>query len=58
MFLFFCLQFVGYDVGNDLIHASGFVTTLFPCDGGQIRAEKTEFTDGRSLIQLNVYEQV
>lgn len=39
-------QFTGYDVGNDLIHASGSLTTLFPADGGQIRVEKTGFTQG------------
>ncbi|XP_038079367.1 sperm-associated antigen 17-like isoform X2 [Patiria miniata] len=46
--------FVGYNVGNDLIHASGFVTTLFPCDGGQIRTEKTEFIDGPSFVKTSV----
>ncbi|XP_033635929.1 sperm-associated antigen 17-like [Asterias rubens] len=46
--------FVGYDVGNDLIHASGFVTTLFPCDGGQIRTEKTQFIDGPTFMKTSV----
>ncbi|XP_022082066.1 sperm-associated antigen 17-like isoform X2 [Acanthaster planci] len=46
--------FVGYDVGNDLIHASGFVTTLLPCDGGQIRTEKTEFVDGPTFVKTSV----
>lgn len=38
--------FVGYDMGNSLIHVSGITSTLFPSDGGLIRTEKTEFTQG------------
>ena len=41
-----CLQFTGYDVGNKLIHVSGITTSMFPCDGGQIRTERVEFVQG------------
>jgi hypothetical protein len=37
---------MGYDVGNELIHASGSISTLFPADGGQIRTERTDFVQG------------
>lgn len=40
------LQYTGYDVGNNLIHVSGILTTLFPSDGGQIRTERTDFVQG------------
>jgi len=33
-------------MGNNLIHVSGITTTLFPSDGGTIRTERTEFTQG------------
>lgn len=38
--------FMGYDMGNGLIHVSGTTSTLFPSDGGLIRTERTEFTQG------------
>ncbi|KAL5004776.1 hypothetical protein ScPMuIL_018232 [Solemya velum] len=46
--------FTGYDVGNNLVHASGITTTLFPSDGGQIRSERTEFTQGVSSVKTSV----
>lgn len=47
-------QFTGYDVGNKLIHVAGMTTTLFPSDGGQIRTEKLEFTQGTNCIKTSV----
>ncbi|XP_078001373.1 sperm-associated antigen 17-like isoform X2 [Glandiceps talaboti] len=46
--------FTGYDVGNDLIHASGVISTLFPSDGGQIRTERTEFIQGPVSVKTCV----
>ncbi|KAL3882261.1 hypothetical protein ACJMK2_028623 [Sinanodonta woodiana] len=46
--------FTGYDVGNNLIHVSGITTTLFPTDGGQIRTERTEFTQGTTCVKTSV----
>ncbi|XP_064627357.1 sperm-associated antigen 17-like isoform X2 [Lineus longissimus] len=46
--------FHGYDVGNDLIHASGSISTLFPADGGQIRTERTDFVQGSSVVKTTV----
>ena len=42
-------QFMGYDVGNNMIHVGGTVTTMFPADGGQIRVNKTEFVQGEAV---------
>ncbi|XP_033741247.1 sperm-associated antigen 17-like isoform X1 [Pecten maximus] len=46
--------FTGYDVGNKLIHVAGMTTTLFPSDGGQIRTEKLEFTQGTNSVKTSV----
>ncbi|KAK3098986.1 hypothetical protein FSP39_024961, partial [Pinctada imbricata] len=46
--------FTGYNMGNKLIHVSGITTTLFPCDGGQIRTERTEFVQGTTSIKTTV----
>ncbi|XP_033120508.1 sperm-associated antigen 17-like [Anneissia japonica] len=46
--------FIGYDVGNNLIHVSGQTKTLFPSDGGQIRAETTNFIQGSSFVKTTV----
>ena len=40
---------MGYDVGNNMIHVGGTVTTMFPADGGQIRVNKTEFVQGEAV---------
>lgn len=42
----FSSQFTGYDVGNNLVHASGVISTMFPADGGQIKTEQIDFTQG------------
>ncbi|XP_076445026.1 sperm-associated antigen 17-like isoform X2 [Babylonia areolata] len=46
--------FTGYDTGNQLLHASGITTTLFPSDGGQIRTERTEFVQGTTAVRTAV----
>ncbi|KAL8578119.1 hypothetical protein ACOMHN_055439 [Nucella lapillus] len=46
--------FTGYDTGNQLLHASGITTTLFPSDGGQIRSERTEFVQGTTSVRTAV----
>ncbi|XP_067675915.1 sperm-associated antigen 17-like [Haliotis asinina] len=46
--------YTGYDVGNNLIHVSGIVTTLFPSDGGQIRTERTDFVQGTTSVCTSV----
>ncbi|XP_074656457.1 sperm-associated antigen 17-like [Tubulanus polymorphus] len=46
--------FTGYDVGNDLIHSSGSVSTLFPSDGGIIRTERIDYIQGSSYVRSTV----
>ncbi|XP_046333573.2 sperm-associated antigen 17-like isoform X4 [Haliotis rufescens] len=46
--------YTGYDVGNNLIHVSGILTTLFPSDGGQIRTERTDFVQGTTSVCTSV----
>ncbi|KAI8520911.1 Sperm-associated antigen 17, partial [Branchiostoma belcheri] len=48
------LPFTGYDVGNELIHAAGESVTLFPCDGGIIRTEKTAFVQDGIAVRTSV----
>lgn len=51
-FLKLCFpQFVGYDVGNNMIHANGTMTSMFPMEGGLVCCEKTEFINGKYLLQ-------
>ncbi|XP_078322362.1 sperm-associated antigen 17-like isoform X1 [Crassostrea virginica] len=46
--------YTGYDVGNKLIHVSGITTSMFPCDGGQIRTERVEFVQGTTSIKSTI----
>ncbi|CAH1225250.1 SPAG17 [Branchiostoma lanceolatum] len=48
------LPFTGYDVGNELVHAAGESVTLFPCDGGIIRTEKTAFVQDGVAVRTSV----
>ncbi|KAH3826470.1 hypothetical protein DPMN_128376 [Dreissena polymorpha] len=48
--------FSGYDMGNNLIHVFGITSSFFPADGGQIRTERTEFTQGTcGVLVLRLY---
>lgn len=47
-------DFIGYDVGDNLVHVSGSLTTLFPCDGGQIRIEKNAYIHGAICVRASV----
>ncbi|XP_052284814.1 sperm-associated antigen 17-like isoform X3 [Dreissena polymorpha] len=46
--------FSGYDMGNNLIHVFGITSSFFPADGGQIRTERTEFTQGSVSVRTTV----
>ncbi|CAH1799483.1 unnamed protein product [Owenia fusiformis] len=46
--------FTGYDVSNNLIHASGVTSTLFPADGGQIRTERVQFIQGTTSVKTSI----
>ncbi|XP_031553104.1 sperm-associated antigen 17-like isoform X2 [Actinia tenebrosa] len=47
-------DFIGYNVGDKLIHASGSLTTLFPSDGGQIRVDKNSYVQGAKNVRVSV----
>ncbi|XP_043394707.1 sperm-associated antigen 17 isoform X3 [Chelonia mydas] len=47
-------EFLGYNVGEDLIQVSGTSQYLFPTDGGQIQAEKIKFEKGTTLVKMKV----
>lgn len=49
-------DFIGYDVGDSLIHASGSLRTLFPSDGGQIRVDKNSYVQGAKNVRVSVYK--
>lgn len=49
-------EFVGYDVGDDLIHVTGVQSSMFPSDGGQIRVEKTQYVRGQSYVSTSVHK--
>ena len=42
-------QFMGYDMGNQLLHVAGSINTMFPADGGQICTEKINFKQGKYM---------
>jgi hypothetical protein len=49
-------DFLGYDVGDDLIHVTGTQSSMFPCDGGEIRVEKTQYVRGLKSVSTSVYK--
>ncbi len=49
-------DFLGYDVGDDLIHVTGVQSSMFPCDGGEIRVEKTQYVRGPSSVSSSVHK--
>ncbi|KAJ8405931.1 hypothetical protein AAFF_G00308190 [Aldrovandia affinis] len=46
--------FTGYSVGGDLIQVWGHARSLFPSDGGHLRAESTHFIQGSTLVKVCV----
>ncbi|KAM6473206.1 sperm-associated antigen 17 isoform 1-T1 [Liasis olivaceus] len=47
-------EFLGYNMGENVIQVSGTTQYLFPTDGGQIQAEKTKFEKGSTLVKVKV----
>lgn len=41
--------FSGYDVGDNLPHIGGALTSLYPSDGGIVRCDRFDFVQGASL---------
>ena len=51
IFVYVCYsQFTGYDLGNQMLHAKGTISSMYPADGGQIRTEKYQFEQGNKYI--------
>lgn len=46
--------FVGYDLGYNMIHASGVHSCLFPSDGGLIRTERIDFILNSSIVKSTI----
>ena len=49
-------DFIGYDMGDNLIHVSGSLTTMFPADGGQIQVNKAQYVQGARSITTSVFK--
>ena len=49
-------DFIGYDVGDNLIHAAGSLRTMFPCDGGQIRVDEVSYVQGPRSVRTLVHK--
>ena len=49
-------DFIGYDMGDNLIHVSGSLTTLFPADGGQIQVNKSQYVQGARNVSTSVFK--
>lgn len=47
-------DFIGYDMGDNLIHVSGSLTTMFPADGGQIQVKKSQYVQGARSMSTSV----
>ena len=49
-------DFIGYDTGDNLIHVSGSLSTLFPADGGQIQIKKSQYVQGARSVSASVFK--
>ncbi|KAM4046597.1 sperm-associated antigen 17 isoform 2-T2 [Anomaloglossus baeobatrachus] len=47
-------DFIGYDMGDNLIQVSGGRRCLFPTDGGQILVEHTQFEKGSNYVKVKI----
>lgn len=49
-------DFIGYDTGDNLIHVSGSLSTMFPADGGQIQVKRAQFVQGARSVSTSVFK--
>lgn len=49
-------DFIGYDTGDNLIHVSGSLSTMFPADGGQIQVKKAQYVQGAKSVSTSVFK--
>ena len=49
-------DFIGYDTGDNLVHVSGSLSTMFPADGGQIQINKSKYIQGTKSVSASVFK--
>lgn len=49
-------DFIGYDTGDNLIHVSGSLSTMFPADGGQIQVNRSQYVQGARTVSTLVFK--
>nr|DBA34629.1 TPA: hypothetical protein GDO54_002175 [Pyxicephalus adspersus] len=47
-------EFIGYDMGDNLIQVSGGCRCLYPTDGGQIQVEHTNFEKASTFVKIKL----
>ena len=48
--------FIGYDTGDNLVHVSGSLSTMFPADGAQIQVNKSKYEQGAKSVSTSVFK--
>ncbi|KAK2570951.1 Sperm-associated antigen 17 [Acropora cervicornis] len=48
--------FIGYDTGDNLVHVSGSLSTMFPADGAQIQVNKSKYVQGAKSVSTSVFK--
>lgn len=49
-------SFIGYDTGDNLVHVSGSLSTMFPADGAQIQVNKSKYVQGAKSVSTSVFK--
>ena len=49
-------DFIGYDTGDNLIHVSGSISSMFPADGAQIQVNKSQYVHGAKSVSTSVFK--
>ena len=50
-------QFLGYNLGDNLLHISGEQSFIFPSDGALIRVDKTSFIQQSTQVTTTVFRK-
>lgn len=48
--------FIGYDTGDNLVHVSGSLSTMFPADGAQIQVNRSKYVQGAKSVSTSVFK--
>ncbi|XP_068698646.1 sperm-associated antigen 17-like [Montipora foliosa] len=49
-------DFIGYDTGDNLIHVSGSISSMFPADGAQIQVNMSQYVHGAKSVSTSVFK--